>query len=397
VNGRADGWSKSSKKKPPAKAEFSPLSARKVQHRREEPMHLHSVVGVVELKVWHGRDPQDGHWGCPIREEWGLTAHQQMSPALEDKLAFTATVTGSYADAALLSSKWGCPVDDSVIHALVQRLGEKAEEQTQARLKNLPLESQPQRKAAELAVVMMDGWQVRFRGAGWGKKKTKQERVEWHELKTGVFYCQEQAARTEGGRGVLSEKVVVRWQGEPVEFGRRFHWETLRGGLGRAQDILTLADGSAWIWNLADERWSQARQLLDFYHGSGHLWELGRAVCQEPKTKPWVEQRLHGLRHGKERAVLKEIARLKGRRGQAGQTVREQQNYFAGQAGRMNYKEIADRGWPIGSGAVESACRQSQCRFKRPGQFWTQAGLRHLCALDEARHNGHWDELWLSA
>ena len=54
----------------------------------------------------------------------------------------------------------------------------------------------------------------------------------------------------------------------------------------------------------------------------------------------------------------------------------------------------ADQGWPIGSGAVESACRQAQCRLKRPGQFWTERGLKNLCALDSARHNDHWDDLW---
>ena len=31
-------------------------------------MHLRSVVGVVELEVWLGKDPQDGHWGRPVRE-----------------------------------------------------------------------------------------------------------------------------------------------------------------------------------------------------------------------------------------------------------------------------------------------------------------------------------------
>ena len=66
-------------------------------------------------------------------------------------------------------------------------------------------------------------------------------------------------------------------------------------------------------------------------------------------------------------------------------------------AGRLNYEEIARHGWPIGSGAVESACRAKQFRFKRPGQFWTPEGLRHLCALDEARRNGHWKELWTTA
>ena len=61
----------------------------------------------------------------------------------------------------------------------------------------------------------------------------------------------------------------------------------------------------------------------------------------------------------------------------------------------MNYQAVAQRGWPIGSGAVESACRQKQCRFKRPSQFWTTKGLRNLCALDEARRNHHWVDLWL--
>jgi len=358
---------------------------------------MRSVVGVVELKVWQGKDPQDGHWGIPMRERWGLRAHQQMSPTLEEKLVFTATLAGSYAAAGQLAAKWGSEVDDSVIHALVQRVGSQAEVQTQERLGQVPQESQPQRRDSELGVLMMDGWHVRFRGPGWGRKRTQKERVEWHEMKTGIFYLHEQAAVTEAGRGIICDKRVVRWLGEPVEFGRRLHWEALRGGLGRAKETLVLADGGAWIWNLAQDRWAGAKQLLDFYHGSEHLWELGRFSHgqDEAQAKLWVERQLHQLRHGQERKVLQEIGALKRPRGQAGQTMRKEQNYFASQAGRMSYQAIADRGWPIGSGAVESACRQSQRRFKGPGQFWTQAGLRHLCALDEARLNDHWDKLWL--
>lgn len=361
-------------------------------------MQLRTVVGWVKLGVWQGKDPQDKHWGCPMRERWGLGPHQEMSPALEEKLAFTATLAGSYEQASALAGKWGTAVAASVIHGLVQRLGARAQAQTRARLEEVPLERQPQRGASELAVLMMDGWLARFRGPGWGKKKTKHERVEWHELKTGVFYLQEQAARTEAGRGVIAEKKVVHWVGEPLELGRRLHWEALRGGLARARERLVLADGSAWIWNVKSDRWPTARELLDFYHGGEHLWELGRAQHRgdEAQARVWVEERLHRLRHGQEQRVLKEIAALKAPRGEAGQTVRQEQNYFAGQAGRMNYQEIADRGWPIGSGPVESACRQSQCRFKRPGQFWTLSGLRCLCALDDARHNDHWDELWLA-
>ncbi len=83
-----------------------------------------------------------------------------MSPVLEDRLAFTATATGSYEEAALLADKWGCEVSASAIHGLVQRLGQKAEAQTQARLQEVPQESRPQRGGTPLGVLMLDGFQV---------------------------------------------------------------------------------------------------------------------------------------------------------------------------------------------------------------------------------------------
>jgi hypothetical protein len=258
------------------------------------------------------------------------------------------------------------------------------------------VEREPQRAPSAAGVLMLDGWQVRQRGPGWGRKKTQKARVEWHELKTGVFYLHEQSARPPGGRGLLSDKVVVSWQGEPGELGRRLHWEALRGGLGRAQQTLYLGDGAPWIWNLKRDRWGGALGLLDFYHGSQHLWALGEACCgADPlRTSQWVGPRRHQLRHGQESRVLADIARMKPCGGAAGEAIRREQNYFATHAGRMNYQAVARRGWPIGSGAVESACRQKQCRFKRAGQFWTAPGLRRLCALDEARRNLHWDPLW---
>jgi hypothetical protein len=107
-----------------------------------------------------------------------------------------------------------------------------------------------------------------------------------------------------------------------------------------------------------------------------------------------VEQQLHQLRHGRQAAALKTIAGLKAGRSPAGEIIRREQNYFAGHAARLNYRAVAERGWAIGSGPVESACLQRQGRFKRSGQSWTPVGLRHLCALIEARQNGHWDNLW---
>src|SRR6185369_6995219 len=117
-------------------------------------------------------------------------------------------------------------------HALVQRVGTRAEELALARYEQEPRERAPQHSPSALGILMVDGCQVRHRGPGWGKKKTNKDRVSWHELKVGVFYRQEQSVQTHGGRGLLADKVVVSWTGEPMELGRRLHWQARREGLG---------------------------------------------------------------------------------------------------------------------------------------------------------------------
>jgi len=193
-----------------------------------------------------------------------------------------------------------------------------------------------------------------------------------------------------------TEKFYAATFGEVDEVGRRWGHCARRAGWGLNSQIHALGDGAEWVWNLKKDRWKDALELLDFYHGSEHLWNLGRLLHgeKEPALSHWAKPLRHQIRHGQEKQALRQIAQIQKRRGEEGKVIGREQNYFKTHAGRMNYQQIAKRGWPIGSGAVESACRQKQCRFKRGGQFWTKESLRNLCALDEARRNRHWDELW---
>jgi hypothetical protein len=52
------------------------------------------------------------------------------------------------------------------------------------------------------------------------------------------------------------------------------------------------------------------------------------------------------------------------------------------------------RGEPIGSGAIESTCRQAQCRFKRPGQYWSPRGDESLLCLETSSRSGRWHLLF---
>ena len=63
-----------------------------------------------------------------MREAWHLSPHQEITPGFAEKLCFTVTATGSYEEAAQVASKWAQTMDDSTLHALVQRTGARAEE-----------------------------------------------------------------------------------------------------------------------------------------------------------------------------------------------------------------------------------------------------------------------------
>jgi hypothetical protein len=66
------------------------------------------------------------------------------------------------------------------------------------------------------------------------------------------------------------------------EFGVRLYREAWQRGWSRAKRKVVLGDGAPWIWNLADEHFPGATQIVDLYHARQHLWELAEALSGEP-------------------------------------------------------------------------------------------------------------------
>lgn len=375
-------------------------------------MRIQTTVGEVVVRAPYGLDPVRGQWINPLRLRWGLEANQTMSPALEEKVCFTATMTPSFEKAALVAAKWGSPVDDATIHRHVAQAGERAEAQAEER-KERALDIQTraevvvQAKAAAprgefSLVLMLDGWMIRERGGQWGLKppEIKAERVSWREMKSAIVFRLDQRAQTQSGRPVILEKFYVAHRGDPEELGRRLYAEALRRGLNQAARVYVVADGGVWIWNIAADRFPEAAGVLDFYHASGHLWAVAHALFGEegPEARQWVEPLLHQLAHGGEAGVLRALEDLLQLCGQLAEdrkkVIEREVAYFENHREHVHYQQRQQEGCPKGSGAMESTCSQYQDRFKRTGQFWTLAGEHHLLALELARRNQDWDEIW---
>ncbi|MGH7606326.1 MAG: ISKra4 family transposase, partial [Gemmatimonadales bacterium] len=64
----------------------------------------------------------------------------------------------------------------------------------------------------------------------------------------------------------------------PSEFAARVVREATRRGFDRAARRVVLGDGATWIWNVADEHFPDAVQIVDRYHAKQHLSDVAKSL-----------------------------------------------------------------------------------------------------------------------
>jgi hypothetical protein len=377
---------------------ISPRSGEELENTRWRSMGLDCVVGKLELKVHHGYCPEEKVWVCPTRVVWGLQPYERKTPELQARLAYTASVVGSYAEAETMATTWGTPISDGCIHQCVQKLGPQAQELV------MPIPVPAPSEAPFSLVLMMDGWLTRERGPDWGAspRKKNPERVEWREIKSAVIYRLEQRAEDASGRGLLLEKYVVATPPEtsPLDFGQAVRAEAMRRGLARAQTVYLVMDGAVWLWDLAEDRFKTAVKTLDFHHAREHLNAIAEALYGTgiPQAKDWLAHHLESLRHGKEGRVVNRLEDLLPSQAKRPKETRKiiarEVKYFREHREHLHYQDRANEGAPLGSGAVESLGKQLQRRLRGCGQFWERPGLTNLLKLSVLVKNNDLHLLW---
>jgi hypothetical protein len=98
------------------------------------------------------------------------------------------------------------------------------------------------------------------------------------EVKLGCVFTQ--TATDEQGRPVRDEASTT-YTGaieSAEEFGHRLYTEAWERGWSRAAKKVIIGDGAEWIWNIAEQHFPGATQIVDLYHARQHLWELARAL-----------------------------------------------------------------------------------------------------------------------
>jgi hypothetical protein len=217
------------------------------------------------------------------------------------------------------------------------------------------------------------------------------------EVKLGCVFTQ--TGLDENGRPVRDEgsTTYVGAIETAEEFGRRIFAEAIRRGSRRAEQIIVLGDGAAWIWNLADEHFPGATQIVDLYHAREHLSELAKILYGPgtPKARAWADLRIIDLDAGNVDKVISAMTRLRPATPAQRDELRRNIAYFQINALRMRYDTFRRQGSFVGSGVIEAGCKTiAGRRLKQSGMRWTVRGANAIIALRCCELSGRWESFW---
>lgn len=353
------------------------------------PRTLAGLVGDYCLRrpYYHCRRCKQGE--APLDALLGLGS-EACSPGLAQVICRLGIET-SFAQAVdLVAATVGTVVDDASARRLVERLGVIAEIE-QARPVAWGL--RPGQAGPEVLLVSVDG-------------VLACERDGWHEVKVGRLGPLGPAVQHDRktGRSTLrlGPSTYCVGREEADAFWVRVAREAGRAGVGRGvRTVVLLADGAAWIWLAGRTQLGLAGvevvEIVDYYHACEHLGTVASAVfARTPRRqRAWLVPLRRRLRDHGVGAVLRALGRLHPQTASGREEVRKALAYFGAHAARMAYPAFAARGFPIGSGAIESTCRHLvQLRAVQAGMRWQPAHLQAVLSLRAVQRSGRWDAFW---
>jgi hypothetical protein len=182
-------------------------------------------------------------------------------------------------------------------------------------------------------------------------------------------------------------------------FGRRIYTEAWERGWSRAKKKVVLGDGAEWIWNIADQHFVGAIQIVDIWHARQHLWDVAAKLFPSdgPERKRWAKKWIRRLNAGKVEAVVTQLREFPTRKKELRETLRIEAEYFERNRQRMRYPKFRKQSLFFGSGVIEAGCKTVVgARLKQSGMFWTVRGANAIVALRCTCLSGKFEDYWES-
>ena len=174
------------------------------------------------------------------------------------------------------------------------------------------------------------------------------------------------------------------------EFAQRLERETQRRGFDKAARQVVIGDGAKWIWNIADEQFSGAIQIIDLFHAKGTISKAAKAIfgTESEFGAQWTKTCRDELEAGKLDSIIGKLEAFTENCKEA----RQCREYLITNRNRLNYPRFRKLGLSTSSGIVESGCKHViAARVKQSGMHWTVRGANAIIALRCFKLSGRFD------
>jgi len=165
-------------------------------------------------------------------------------------------------------------------------------------------------------------------------------------------------------------------------------------GLTPLSHVVVPGDGAKGLREAVLVTFPKAQYMLDHPPLKSHLYDTASAVELEGAARhAWVSDHLEQFWAGEVDQVL--AAWQQHHEDAPNERLRQLIDHVTRFEDSVDYGVYHDRGWPLGSGEVESAHRYvPQERLKIAGACWNPDNVNPMLALRVVRANGWWDEFW---
>jgi hypothetical protein len=178
-----------------------------------------------------------------------------------------------------------------------------------------------------------------------------------------------------------------------ADFGRRLYAHATERGVGLARELVIIADGAKWVWNLADLHFPGATQIVDIFHAKEHVWSLIRLATPDEKRRRRLKKRCYALlEKGAIPGLMEAFRSLPNTEPGFEEALEREVGYFSDNAHRMQYAKFRRQGMFVGSGVIEAGCKNViGKRLKQSGMHWSVRGANAIIALRCSIMSGTFD------
>ena len=353
------------------------------------PKQVHCLFGVVEFKRAQYAACDEGKGFAPNDERFGIK--KKHTPACDYMLnLFTASLTSH--DEALtmfqnvFRSNEANKISLRKAEDMSYALGKEFENEQQDAIQDL-FSGRSERinvfsPIDDTAVISIDATKLRHKnGEIIQQRNEKGKLIKKKGFKDVKLVSVSGIARTSNGDVVCENSSYLGAIEHADTFFKRIKVEMIRRKAAACRRKVFICDGAKWIWKRLERLVHESDNyifILDYYHALEHLAlaveaiEGDRGFHFHERFKKYEQD----IYNGDIEIVMKQLqSEIENVSKSQAEVIRKQISYFTENADFMRYDEYRAKGLPIGSGTIESACKNVVgSRMKRGGMTWSAEG-----------------------